>query len=75
MRIADTEHEAEVLAAVCPMLRASGFVFRDDCARTLSGKEEEAYDWLHQQFGTHQSNLKNAPKFSIKNEVMVTLNG
>ena len=46
MRIADTKHEAEVLAAVCSVLRASGFVFQDAWARIFSGEGEEAYDWL-----------------------------
>ncbi|KAL7537234.1 hypothetical protein ACHAWF_005699 [Thalassiosira exigua] len=46
MRILDPAFEADILTRVRSLLRASGFRFRDEWARTIPGEEEGAYDWL-----------------------------
>jgi apyrase len=46
MRILDPATEASIMKEVRSLLRTSGFVFRDEWARTISGEEEGAYGWL-----------------------------
>lgn len=46
MRILDPDTEASIMNEVRSLLHTSGFVFRDDWARTISGEEEGAYGWL-----------------------------
>ena len=46
MRIIDSSYEADVLSSIRSILHASGFYFRNEYARTISGEEEGIYDWL-----------------------------
>ncbi|KAL7531760.1 hypothetical protein ACHAXR_008031, partial [Thalassiosira sp. AJA248-18] len=47
MRLLNSESEADaIMAQIRSMLHASGFLFRDDWARTISGDEESVYGWL-----------------------------
>ncbi|KAL7531493.1 hypothetical protein ACHAXR_007598 [Thalassiosira sp. AJA248-18] len=46
MRIIDPAFEADIMSRIRSILLESRFLFRDDWARTISGEEEGAYDWL-----------------------------
>ncbi|KAL9180556.1 hypothetical protein ACHAXT_011009 [Thalassiosira profunda] len=46
MRILDPDAEADIMSRVRMLLHSSEFLFRDEWARTISGEEEGAYDWL-----------------------------
>eukprot|EP00956_Cyclotella_meneghiniana_P032550 scaffold90081_cov79-Cyclotella_meneghiniana.AAC.2 len=46
MRILDPDTEASIMSEVRSLLHTSGFIFRDEWARTISGEEEGAYGWL-----------------------------
>ncbi|KAL3784354.1 hypothetical protein HJC23_004117 [Cyclotella cryptica] len=57
MRILDPVLEASIVTKVRSVLRASGFRFRDEWARTISGEEESAYGWLVANYLTNGGTL------------------
>ena len=46
MRILDPKSEEAIIEDIRSLLHASGFLFRNEWARTISGEEEGAYGWL-----------------------------
>jgi Golgi nucleoside diphosphatase len=46
MRILDPATEASIMSQVRSLLHSSGFMFRNEWARTISGEEEGAFGWL-----------------------------
>lgn len=46
MRILDPITEGSIMSEIRSLLHTSGFMFRDEWARTISGEEEGAFGWL-----------------------------
>lgn len=60
MRIINAAGQADIMHRIRSLLRLSGFLFRDDWARIISGEEEGVYDWLVANYLKNKGDLSTA---------------
>ena len=64
MRILDPTTEASIMSEIQSLLHTSGFLFRDEWARTISGEEEGAFGWLVSNYLKNGGNLPDRESYT-----------